>query len=245
MSPPLTPYEEIARTIDHALLAPTLTDAELEEGCRRARRYEVASVCTMPYFLRRCAELLAGSRVRPSTTIGFPHGAHTTAIKVAEAARALEDGGLELDMVVNVGKVRSGDWLYVRSEIAALLDVTRAGGARLKVIFETGFLDEAQKVQLCQICGLLGVDWVKTSTGFGPTGATDEDLRLMRRHSPRHVEVKAAGGVRTYERLLEVRAIGATRVGTSATFSILDAYRREHGLADVGDGGAAPAGGSY
>jgi len=236
-------YPAIAGMIDHSLLNPTLTVEELDAGSRLARAYEVASVCILPYRLRRCAELLSGSPVKASTTIGFPHGGHTTAIKVAEAEQALADGGEELDMVVNVSKALSGDWKYVRDEIAAVLAPTHGRGQKLKVIFENCYLKDAEKVRLCEICGELGVDWVKTSTGYGSGGATDEDLRLMRRHSPERVQVKAAGGVRTLDRLLEVRALGATRAGASRTAEILDECRRRLGLAEIRlPAGAPPAG---
>ena len=219
-------YRDLAKMIDHSLLRPMMTREELEAGCRAAVEYDVASVCIMPFYLKRCAELLTGSTVVPSTTIGFPHGAHRTAVKVFEAERALDDGGLELDMVVNVSKVRSGDWGYVRDDIRAVLEPTHARGAKLKVIFENCYLDDAQKTRLCEIGGELRVDWVKTSTGFGTSGATDEDLILMRRHSPAHVQVKAAGGVRDLDRLLRVREIGCTRAGATASKDILDEARR-------------------
>ena len=219
-------YRDLAKMIDHSLLRPMMTQEELEAGCRVAVEYDVASVCIMPYYLKRCAELLAGSAVVPSTTIGFPHGANRTSVKVFEAERALDDGGLELDMVVNVSKVRSGDWGYVRDDIRAVLEPTHARGAKLKVIFENCFLDDAQKIRLCEIGGELRVDWVKTSTGFGTSGATDEDLILMRKHSPAHVQVKAAGGVRDLDRLIRVREIGCTRSGATASRDILDEARR-------------------
>jgi deoxyribose-phosphate aldolase len=222
-------YADIAKMIDHSLLQPTLTDAELEAGCRLAVEYNVASVCIKPYFLKRCAELLAGSGVEPSTTIGFPHGGHRTALKVAEAEAALDDGGTELDMVVNIGKVLSGDWDFVRADIAAVNDVTHARGRKLKVIFENCYLQDAHKIRLCEICGELGVDWVKTSTGYGSGGATIADLKLMRRHAPAHVQVKAAGGVRTLDQLLEVRAVGVSRVGASRTDEILNECRKRLG----------------
>lgn len=223
-------YEDIARMIDHSLLNPTLSDRDLEAGCELALAYDVASVCIMPYYLKRCAELLKGSTVRASTTIGFPHGGHTTAVKVAEAKQALCNGGQELDMVVNVSKVLSGDWEYVRSDIAAVIDVTHKQGQRVKVIFENCYLNDEQKIKLCEICGELGADWVKTSTGYGTGGATMDDLKLMRQHSPASVQVKAAGGVRDLDKLLEVRALGVTRVGASRTADILDECKRRLGL---------------
>lgn len=214
--------ERVAKLIDHALLKPTLTDAELEAGCRLALDYDVASVCIVPHALARCAELLAGSSVQPSTTIGFPHGSSCASVKLAEARQALADGGTELDMVVNIGKLLGGDYAYVRAEIAAVLAATRDAGAKLKVIFENAFLGQEHKLALCGICSGLEVDWVKTSTGFGPSGATLDDLRLMRANTPPAVQVKASGGIRTLDQLLEIEALGVTRVGTSSTATILD-----------------------
>ncbi len=222
-------YQDIAKMIDHSLLNPTLTVEQLEAGCRLALDYDVASVCIMPYYLKRCAEMLKGSTVAASTTIGFPHGGHTTAIKVAEARRALEDGGQELDMVVNISKVLSGDWDYVTQDMKAVIDVTHAAGQKVKIIFENCYLNDEQKIRLCEICGRLGADWVKTSTGYGTGGATIEDLKLMREHSPEHVQVKAAGGVRDMDKLLEVRALGVTRVGASRTADMLDDCKRRLG----------------
>jgi deoxyribose-phosphate aldolase len=219
-------YQDIAKMIDHSLLNPTLTEKELEQGCRLALEYNCASVCIMPYALGRCAEILKGSAVKTSTTIGFPHGGHTTAVKVAEAERALDDGGQELDMVVNVSKVLSEDWDYVRRDIQAVIEVTHGRGQKVKVIFENCYLQGHHKIRLCEICGELGADWVKTSTGYGTGGATIEDLKLMRQHSPADVQVKAAGGVRTLDKLLEVRTLGVTRVGASRTADILDEVRR-------------------
>jgi deoxyribose-phosphate aldolase len=218
-------YPDVAKMIDHSLLRPALAVEELEAGCRLAREYDVASVCILPYALKRAAQLLAGSTVLPSTTIGFPHGGHATRVKAFEAERALDDGGRELDMVVNISKVLSGDWGYVRDDIRAVLEAAHARGARLKVIFENCYLEDAQKIRLCEIGGELRVDWVKTSTGFGTGGATDEDLVLMRKHSPPHVQVKAAGGVRDLDRLLRVRELGCTRSGATATKAILDEAR--------------------
>ncbi len=215
-------YTDIAKMIDHSLLNPVMTDEVLEEGCKIGVEYDAASVCIKPYYLKRCAEILKGTTVLPSTTIGFPHGGHTTAIKVAEAERALEDGGVELDMVVNIGKVLSGEWGFVRDDIGAVLEVTHAGGGILKVIFENCYLEDEHKVKLCKICSELGVDFVKTSTGYGTGGATMEDLQLMIDNTPPEVKVKAAGGVRSLDKLLEVRALGVTRVGASRTVTILD-----------------------
>jgi deoxyribose-phosphate aldolase len=219
-------YHTVAKMIDHSLLNPTMTADELEAGCRLALDYDVASVCIMPYYLKRCAEILQGSSVRASTTIGFPHGGHTTAIKLAETKQSLADGGEELDMVVNISKVLSGDWAYVREDIRVVVDAAHQAGQKVKVIFENCYLIDQQKITLCEICGELKADWVKTSTGYGTGGATMEDLKLMRRYSPPHVQVKAAGGVRDLDKLLEVRALGVTRVGASRTREMLDECRR-------------------
>jgi deoxyribose-phosphate aldolase len=215
-------YAGAAKMIDHSLLQPPLTDAELEQGCQLAREYDVASVCIKPYAVRRAAEILAGSTVAVGTTVGFPHGGHVTAIKVAEAEQAMADGARELDMVVNIGKVLSKDWRYVTADIQAVVEAAHRRGALVKVIFENSFLQDEHKEQLCRICGEVRADFVKTSTGYGATGATDEDLKLMRRCSPPHMQVKAAGGVRTFERLVAVRALGVTRVGATASKAILD-----------------------
>jgi deoxyribose-phosphate aldolase len=218
-------YADIAKMIDHSLLKPTLRPDELEAGCRLALDYDVASVCIMPYYLKRCAAMLEGSTVKASTTIGFPHGGHTTAVKLAEARQALDDGGEELDMVVNISQVLGGKWDYVRDDMAAVLEVAHAAGQKVKVIFENCYLEDEHKITLCEICGELGADWVKTSTGYGTGGATHEDLKLMRKHAPAHVQVKAAGGVRDLDALLAVRELGVTRVGASRTQGILEACR--------------------
>jgi len=219
-------YQMIAKMLDHSLLNPTLTTEDLERGCRLALDYDVASVCILPYYLKRCADLLAGSTVKASTTIGFPHGGHATAIKVAEARQALADGGEELDMVVNISQVLSGHWDYVRQDVKAVVEVAHAAGQKVKVIFENCYLNDDQKIRLCEICGELNADWVKTSTGYGTGGTTLEDLKLMRKHSPPRVQVKAAGGVRALDKLLEVRAIGVTRSGATRTAEILNECKR-------------------
>ena len=234
-------YEDIAGMIDHSLLSPTLTTDEMEAGIRLALAYDVASVCILPWYLRRCAELLRGSRVRASTTIGFPHGGHTTAIKLAEAKQALADGGEELDMVVNISAVLSGRWEYVRDDVRAVIDVTHNAGQKVKVIFENAYLNDDQKIRLCEISSELGADWVKTSTGYASGGATIEDLKLMRAHVPPHVQVKAAGGVRDLDKLLEVRAVGVTRCGATRTAGMLDEARRRIGMEVIGLA-ATPAG---
>lgn len=223
-------YGDVAKMIDHSLLNPTLTVADLEAGCALAVEYEVASVCILPYYLQRCAELLRGSGVKASTTIGFPHGGHTSAIKRAEAERAIADGCEELDMVVNISQVLSGAWDYVTQDIRVVIEAAHTAGQKVKVIFENCYLNDEQKIRLCQICGELQADWVKTSTGYGTGGATMADLQLMRKHSPPQVQVKAAGGVRDLDALLQVRALGVTRVGASRTKEMLDECRRRLGM---------------
>jgi deoxyribose-phosphate aldolase len=218
-------YADIAKMMDHSLLQQTLTDAELEAGCRLAREYDVASVCIKPYAVHVAAAILKGSTVAVGTTIGFPHGGHTTELKVIEAEQAMDEGARELDMVVNIGKVLSKDWGYVADDILAVVDTAHRRQAIVKVIFENCFLEDAHKERLCRICGEVRADFVKTSTGYGATGAVDEDLKLMRRCSPPHVKVKAAGGVRNFERVLAVRAIGVSRIGATATKVILDDCR--------------------
>lgn len=223
-------YSDMAKMIDHSLLNPTLTESDLDAGCRLALAYDVASVCILPYALKRCADLLKGSTVKASTTIGFPHGGHTTAIKRAEAERAIADGCEELDMVVNISQVLSGNWDYVRADIKAVIDVAHAAGQKVKVIFENCYLKDEHKIRLCQICSELNADWVKTSTGYGTGGATHDDLRLMRANSAPHVQVKAAGGVRDLDGLLAVRDLGVSRCGASRTKDMLDECRRRLNL---------------
>lgn len=236
-------YLDISRMIDHSLLNPTMTVADLESGCRLAIAYQTGSVCIMPYYLRRCADILKGTGVKASTTIGFPHGGHTTAIKRAEAEQALRDGCEELDMVVNISQVLSGQWDYVKQDIAAVIELAHAAGQKVKVIFENCYLSDDQKIRLCEICGELNADWVKTSTGYGTGGATFDDLRLMRRHSPAHVQVKAAGGIRDYPSMLAAREIGVSRIGASRTKDMLDECRRQMGLEPINISASGAAGG--
>jgi deoxyribose-phosphate aldolase len=238
-------YLALAKTIDHSLLNPTLTDRELEEGCDLAVRYNVASICILPYYLARGVELLAGSTVLATTTIGFPHGGHTTAVKLAEVRQALRDGGQELDAVVNISKARSRDWHYVSDELLALAQATHVSGAKIKVIFENAYLDDSTKIRLCEICGEIGVDWVKTSTGYAPGGATIADLELMRRHSPPQVQIKAAGGVHDLDTLLKIRAMGVSRVGMRSTAPILEEYRKRLGLEPIAQAVSSPAAKGY
>lgn len=221
--------DDIAAMIDHSLLQPKLTDAELAEGCMLAREWKVASVCIKPYAVRLAASLLAGSGVAVGTVIGFPHGGHTTSTKMFEVEQAVRDKATELDMVVNIGKVLSGEWAFVKNDIAAVVDLARGAKALVKVIFENSMIADEHKIRLCEICSEVGAAFVKTSTGYGDGGATDHDLKLMRKHAAPDVQVKAAGGVRTLDRLLEVRSLGVTRVGATATKAILEEAKRRLG----------------
>jgi deoxyribose-phosphate aldolase len=226
-------YESIAKRIDHSLLPPTLTDEELVEGCRLAARYDVASVCIKPYAVPLAAEILEGSGVLVGTTIGFPHGGHKTAVKVFEAERAMDDGATELDMVVNIGQAVGNRWDAVRDDIDAVTRAAHARGAVVKVIFENCYLTDAQKVRLCEVCGEVNADYVKTSTGFGTGGATHADLILMRKAAPPHVKLKAAGGVRDLDGAIAVADLGCDRIGASRTAEILDALRARLGLSPI------------
>ena len=216
---------DIAKTIDHSLLRPELDDAFVEDGCRLAARYDVASVCVRPADVRRAAAILAGTDVKVGTTIGFPHGNHLTSTKVFEAEQALADGATELDMVIQIGALKAGRDAEVQADIKAVVDVAHAGGAIVKVIFENAYLTDDEKVRACRLTEAAGAEFVKTSTGFAPTGATHDDLRLMRASTSPHVQVKAAGGVRTLDALIDVMNLGVTRIGATATAAIIDDFR--------------------
>lgn len=218
--------EQLAKTIDHSLLRPELTSADVIAGCQLARDYHVASVCVKPCHVRLAAEQLQGSDVNVGTVIGFPHGSNVTAVKVAEAKQAMADGAVELDMVLNIGELRSGNLEFVQADIQAVCDVAHAGGAKVKVILENAYLTDEQKVLACKLCEAAGADWVKTSTGFAPSGATLEDLRLMRATVGPQMQVKAAGGVRNLDALLDVIDAGCTRVGATVTAALIDTFRQ-------------------
>lgn len=233
--------QQIAKMIDHSLLHPTMTDADLIAGCELAKHYDVATVCIKPYFVKQAAELLKDSDVKVCTVVGFPHGSSTIQQKVAETRQACKDGATEIDMVVNVGKVLSEDWRYVKKEINAILKESHKHGAILKVIFENDFLPKDRlKIKLCKICSIVGVEFVKTSTGYGYVkqangdynykGATEHDLLLMRKHSSENVQIKAAGGVRTLDGLLKVMEMGVTRLGATATSTIIEDAKKRLGL---------------
>jgi len=228
---------DIAKAIDHSLLRPELDDTFVEDGCRLAAEYDVASVCVRPADVRRAAAILAGTDVAVGTVIGFPHGSHRTETKVFEARQALADGATELDMVIQIGALKSGRDAEVLADIAAVVDVAHAAGAIVKVIFENAYLTDEEKVRACHLSEAAGADFVKTSTGFAPGGATHEDLALMRRSVSAHIQVKAAGGVRTLDALLDVMALGVTRVGATATKAIIDDFRARKG----GESSASPA----
>lgn len=229
--------KELAKMIDHSLLHPTMTDEDLEKECQIAKKYDTASVCIKPYAIKDAVEWLKGSDVLVGTVIGFPHGNSATEIKVKETKKACEDGAVEIDMVVNIGKVLQEQWEYVENEIRAIAEETHSHNAILKVIFENDFLPEDHyKIKLCEICGRAGADFVKTSTGYGFVkgddgkysyqGATEHDLKLMREHSPENVQVKAAGGVRTLADLLKVKELGVTRVGATATINMIEEAKK-------------------
>jgi len=230
--------QEIAKMIDHSLLHPTMDDQTLVEGIELARKHDVASVCIKPYAVKMASDMLKGSSVLVGTVIGFPQGNSRIDVKVFETEKAIEDGADEIDMVVNIGKVLSGDWDYIEKEVGAVAAVTKKNGAILKVIFENDYLpEEYHKIRLCEICNAHQVEFIKTSTGYGFTkqadgsynyrGATHPDLKLMRKHADPGVQVKAAGGVRTLEDTLKVRELGVTRIGATATEAILGAIRGE------------------
>ncbi len=221
----ITP-EQLAKVIDHSLLRPELTEADVTAGCELAARYHVATVCVKPCHVTLAKQLLKDSDVKVSTVVGFPHGGSLTSIKVAEARQAMDDGAVELDMVLNIGQLRSGKYEYVGNDIQAVCEAAHARGAKVKVIFENAYLSDAEKITACKLAEAAGADWVKTSTGFAPSGASLEDLRLMRKNVSDKVQVKAAGGVRTLQALLDVVDTGATRCGATATATILDDFKR-------------------
>jgi deoxyribose-phosphate aldolase len=233
-------FRDLAKMIDHSLLHPTMTDEQIKAGCLLARDFDVASACVKPYSVPQAADLLAGSEVLVCAVAGFPHGNSHTDLKLAEAEWAIIEGAAEIDVVVNVGKVLGGQWDAVSAELKAINEACVDRGVRLKVIFENDYLEDSHIIRLCEICSEHQVAFVKTSTGYGFVkqpdgsynykGATERHLRLMREHSAKAVQIKAAGGIRTLDEMLRCRAAGATRIGASATESILrEAIARGYG----------------
>jgi deoxyribose-phosphate aldolase len=218
-------YEEIAQMIDHSLLNPVLSDKDIINGCNIARDYKVKSVCCRPSDLKLVKEKLGESNVLITSVIGFPHGSTTTNVKVCEANEAIDNGSQELDMVLNIGKLRSGDYEYVKNDIKAVNDLCHKRGVITKVIFENCFLNTEQKITACKICNEVGVDYVKTSTGYGTGGAIDEDIKLMRKYANPEIKIKAAGGIRTLERAIEIKELGVSRFGATATVEILESLK--------------------
>jgi deoxyribose-phosphate aldolase len=221
--------EKVAKTIDHSLLRPELTLDEVLAGCRLAAAYDVASVCCRPLDVGRCRDALEGGGVLVGTVVGFPHGTSTTAVKAAEAERALDDGAVELDMVLPIGWLRSGEDAYVQDDVAAVVDVAHARGAVVKVILENAYLSDEQKVRGCVLSEKAGADFVKTSTGYAPSGSTMDDIRLMRASVSERVRVKAAGGIRTLDLLIEGLNAGMDRCGATATAAIIDDLKARQG----------------
>src|SRR5437899_4811581 len=228
-------YSDVAKTIDHSLLRPELDDASVEAGCKLAVKYDVASVCARPRDVERVRDLLVGSNVAVGTVIGFPHGTSRTETKVFESRLALQNGARELDMVIDIGGLISGDDRYVGEQIAQVVEVAYKEGALVKVILENAYLTDEQKVRGCQLVEAAGADFVKTSTGYAPSGATIDDLKLMRRSVSPRIGIKAAHGIRTLDALLEVLEIGVTRVGATQTAAMLDEFKARKAS-------AAPAG---
>lgn len=235
--PPKVTLTGLAKMIDHSLLHPTMTDADIKAGCELAKKYHVATACVKPYAVPLAVELLENSDVAVCAVVAFPHGNSSIAMKVKEAEEVMQKGATEVDMVINIGKALGGDWAYVSVEIKALNDAVVSRNGLLKVIFENDYLADEQIIRLCEICSRHQVAFVKTSSGYGfvkqPNGmyayqgATDHHLQLMRAHCPEPVQIKAAGGVRTLEDLLRVRALGVTRIGATATAAILEAAKAQ------------------
>jgi deoxyribose-phosphate aldolase len=235
-------YTQLGKMIDHSLLHPTMTDSDILAGLEIAKKYNVATACVKPYSIPMAKKILVGSDVLICPVIGFPHGNSTTEIKVIEAEAAVKAGGQEIDMVINIGKALGGDWDYVSKEIQLINEAVTKHNAILKVIFENDYLLDEHIIKLCQICKLLSVAFVKTSTGYGFVkgandlysykGATIPHLKLMREHSGQEMQIKAAGGIRTLDDLLLVRSLGVTRVGATATVAIME-EAKARGITDT------------
>lgn len=217
-------YDQVAKMIDHSLLRPELTRDDIREGCAVAAKYQVATTTVRPGDIKFAAVELQGTGVPISTVVGFPHGSNTTEVKVYEAHQCVADGAVELDMVLNIGRLLSGDVGFVQDDIAAVVEAA-GDDAIVKVIFENAYLSNDEIIAACKATESAGAAFVKTSTGFAPSGATIEDLRLMRASVSDAVEVKAAGGIRTLDGLLEVMSIGVTRIGATRTEEMLEDYK--------------------
>jgi deoxyribose-phosphate aldolase len=215
-------YREIAEMIDHSLLKPSLTDKEIIEGCELADKYGVKTVCVRPSDVKLARKVLKNSKVLVTTVIGFPHGTTTTLAKVTEAKEAIKDGCKELDVVMNIGKMKSKEYGFVKEDLKAVVKEAHKKNVIVKVIFENCYLCEDEIIKACKICNEIGADFVKTSTGYGTGGAEDKDLKIMRQYAKPSIQVKAAGGVRTLERAIEIKALGCTRFGCTATAGILE-----------------------
>lgn len=216
----------IAKMLDHSTLQPFLTEEDIRTGCETAKKYGTASVCARPGDMRLVAELLRGTDIKVCAVIGFPHGAHRTDVKVFEAERAMDDGCEELDMVINIGYIKAGQYAEAEADVRAVVEAAHRRGAIVKVILETCYLDEAQKIAACALCERAGADFVKTSTGYGTGGATMEDVLLLRAQVSPKVRVKASGGIRDLDAVLSARAAGAARCGVSATQAIMEEAMR-------------------
>lgn len=215
-------YQQISQLIDHSLLRPELTTADVRNGLETAISYQVKTVCVRPSDLELAVSQLKDSPVLPTSVVSFPHGADTTGQKVSQTKQLIDIGARELDIVLNINRLISGDLEYVENELQTLTNIAHEKQVLVKIIFENCYLNEQQKIAACRICSNVGVDFVKTSTGFGSGGAEDQDLILMREHSAPQIGLKAAGGIRSLKRLYEVKQLGCSRVGCTATASILD-----------------------
>ena len=220
---------ELAAKIDHAVLRPNSAERDVVAACAVARREHLASVCVKPFYVTKAAKLLEGSGVLVSTVIGFPHGGQAPEVKIGTAMTALRDGAKELDMVINIGALLDDDYATVEREIASVVGLAHGNEAIVKVILETSYLDDAHKAIAARIAVAVGADFVKTSTGFAPEGATVDDVRLLKQIVGEHVGVKAAGGIRTLDDALALISAGADRLGSSATEEILAELRRRRG----------------
>lgn len=212
----------IAKTIDHAVLKPEATDEDLKRECDICAKYKVASVCVKPSHVKLASQLLSSSEVGVCTVIGFPHGSTTTACKVAETVEAILNGADEIDMVINVGQLLSENFEYVKTDIAKVVEACHNKGKILKVIIETSLLSNEMKIKACKLSEEAGADYVKTSTGFNGGGATIDDILLMKESVSNNVKLKASGGIKTLEQAQEFLNVGCSRLGTSATVSILE-----------------------